>query len=267
MTINNQLILILFITLSLGACASSNEQEFDVHPGILWVQTAAEFDAIGRQVYRAAGDALAAKISDLSWSALPEQNDAAMLPPAIIFDVDETVVSNVDFQLTLAPPFSDEKLNAWNAANDAVAIPGVVDFAERARALGVELFFITNRPCMPETGNSDPCPQKAVTVSDINEAGIPVSADYVMLSHEKPSWNKEKKNRRDVVAENYRVIMLIGDDLGDFIPCSRRRAVPPCSEGASIASRSQATAEYGDYWGNGWYILPNPMHGSWTSVR
>ena len=19
-------------------------------------------------------------------------------------------------------------------------------------------------------------------------------------------------------------------------------------------------------WGNGWYILPNPMHGSWTSV-
>ncbi|MBT8098735.1 MAG: hypothetical protein KJO82_03240, partial [Gammaproteobacteria bacterium] len=85
--------------------------------------------------------------------------------------------------------------------------------------------------------------------------------------YQQPGWNKEKKNRRDVIARDYRVIMLMGDDLGDFIACSRRRAVTPCETGASVASRSAATLKYRDYWGNGWYILPNPMHGSWTTVK
>lgn len=256
---------LLAALLALPACSSTPEP--DVHAGIVWVQHAAEFDANALQTYRDAGDDLAEKINDPDWSALPEQEDAGHLPPAIIFDVDETVVSNVGFQLTLVPPFRDEDLNAWNAANTAVPIPGVVEFAEKARAMGVELFFVTNRPCMPDADTGDACPQHAVTTQDINEAGIPVSPDRVMLSYQEPGWNKEKKNRRDVIARDYRVIMLMGDDLGDFIACSRRRAVTPCSEGATRASRDQATYEYRDYWGNGWYILPNPMHGSWTSVR
>ncbi|MDZ7644698.1 MAG: HAD family acid phosphatase [Woeseiaceae bacterium] len=257
-----------FATLFLAGCAATTpEPQPYVHPGITWVRTAAEFDALALQAYQSAGDALADKVGDRSWSALPGQQNAADLPPAVIFDVDETVVSNVEFQLTLIPPFADEKLNAWNAANEAVAIPGVVEFAERARALGVELFFITNRPCMPDDASGDPCPQKAVTTQDINEAGIPVDESRVMLSFEQPGWNKEKKNRRDVIARDYRVIMLMGDDLGDFIPCSRRRAVAPCTEGATIESRARATAAHRDYWGDGWYILPNPMHGSWTTVR
>ncbi len=218
------------------------------------------------QVYREAGDDLADKVHDRSWSALPEQKDAGHLPPAIIFDVDETVASNAAFQLTLVPPFKDEKLNAWNAANKAAPVPGVTEFAAKARALGVELFFVTNRPCIADETTGNPCPQKAVSTQDVVEAGIPTSEDRVMLSFEQPGWNKEKKNRRDVIAENYRVIMLMGDDLGDFITCSRRRAVPPCDAGATAESRLAATKQYQDYWGNGWYILPNPMHGSWTSV-
>lgn len=269
-----RLLTILLPALSLTACSVAPESppaktaaEPNVHGGILWVRNSAEFEALSMQVYRDATDDLAAKISDTSWSALPGQKDAAHLPPAIIFDVDETVVSNVEFQLTLIPPFRDEDLNAWNAANKAKPIPGVVDFAQAARALGVELFFITNRPCMPDKVTGKHCPQDAVTTQDIVEAGIPVTEDRVMLSYEQPGWNKEKKNRRDVVARDYRVIMLMGDDLGDFIPCSRRRAVAPCETGASVASRASDTLSYRDYWGNGWYILPNPMHGSWTTVK
>lgn len=254
---------------ALAGCQPAAEPaaEPDVHPGILWALDSAEFEALAMQVYRAAGDDLEAKVSDRSWSALPGQTDAADLPPAIIFDVDETVVSNAAFQVTLVPPFRDEDLNAWNDANEATPIPGVAEFARRARELGVELWFVTNRPCMPDEASGEACPQKAVTTQDIVEAGIPVSQDRVMLSYEQPGWNKEKKNRRDVIAEDYRVIMLIGDDLGDFIPCSRKRAVEPCTEGATAESRSRATAEHRDYWGNGWYVLPNPMHGSWTTVE
>ena len=257
-----------FIAAVSAACSTApvTEPEPVVHPGIWWVQHSAEFEALALQVYRKAGDDLAAKINDRSWSALPDQKNAEDLPPAIILDVDETVVSNAEFQLTLVPPFSDDKLNAWNAANKAVGIPGVAGFAAKARAMGVELFFVTNRPCIRNEVTGEACPQKSVSTQDVVEAGIPVTEDFVMLSYEQPGWNKEKKNRRDVIAKNYRVIMLIGDDLGDFIPCSRRRAVSPCTTGATAQSRQQATAQHRDYWGNGWYVLPNPMHGSWTTV-
>lgn len=247
----------------LPACASVTPNP--TNPGITWVQTSAEYDAISMSAYRAAQKALPGKIADKSWSALPYQTDAADLPAAVILDVDETVVSNVEFQTSFIPPFSDDKLDAWNRANKAVPVSGVVQFAARARELGVTLFFITNRPCMPSS--DDPCPQKMTTVQDINEAGISVTPEYVMLSGERSEWSKEKKIRRDFVAENYRVIMLMGDDLGDFIPCTRKNPSLPCSEGATIASRAEAALAHKKYWGNGWYILPNPMHGSWSSVE
>ena len=57
------------------------------------------------------------------------------------------------------------------------------------------------------------------------------------------------------------------DDFGDFVPCARKKVVAPCTEPATRARRHEALDAYDAYWGNGWYILPNPMHGSWTSVR
>ena len=125
---------------------------------------------------------------------------------------------------------------------------------------------MTNRACLPDEAAGEPCPQEAITVQDIREAGVPVTPEQVMLSFEQPGWNKEKKNRRDVIARNYRVLMLIGDDLNDFIPCSRASAVAPCIDNATLDSRAESVAEFEDYWGNGWYVLPNPMYGSWTTV-
>ena len=60
---------------------------------------------------------------------------------------------------------------------------------------------------------------------------------------------------------------LIGDDLSDFIPCVRKKVVAPCTEAATAASRQRQVELYSSYWGSGWYVLPNPMHGSWTTVE
>jgi acid phosphatase len=60
--------------------------------------------------------------------------------------------------------------------------------------------------------------------------------------------------------------MLIGDDLGDFVPCIRKRPYTPCTDPATRESRDALVREYRDYWGSGWYMLPNPMHGSWTEA-
>jgi acid phosphatase len=195
--------------------------------------------------------ALPALIADESWSAIPYQTDAEDLPPAIIMDIDQTVVNGVDFQLGHEPPFTAEKFDDWNASHVAVPVPGASEFVKLARASGVRVFFLTNRYC--NAGADGSCTQKRISVQDLNE----VRAD----------WGSEKKVRRDYIAENHRVIMLFGDDLGDFIPCVRRRPEAPCTEGGTISNRFALTDEHDPYWGAGWYILPNPMYGSWTSVR
>ena len=263
-----------FALASLAACAtvSSPETAASYHDprrdlGLQWVKRSVEYQAVTRQVYRNAEAALAGYIDDKSWSAMPEQVGAEDLPPAVILDVDETVVSNVDFQLTYERPFANHKLNTWSSNFDARPIAGVREFVRSARALGVAVFFVTNRPCQVIAGYTDPCPQKTTTISDIREVGIDVRPEYVMLSGERPGWDREKLVRRKLIAETHRVIMLIGDDFGDFVPCARQKIVAPCTAAASRKSRAEALQTYDKYWGAGWYILPNPMHGSWTSVR
>jgi acid phosphatase len=123
------------------------------------------------------------------------------------------------------------------------------------------VFFLTNRAC------STDCEQKPITVLDLREAGMPADAADISLAGERPDWGSEKQVRRDFIAGTHRVIMLFGDDLGDFIPCVRQKPSGACTEAATRASRQALTEEHDRYWGAGWYILPNPMYGSWTSAE
>jgi acid phosphatase len=260
-------LMLVCATAFLFACTSDSRTGSGPDRAVRWVRDAAEFDALTMQAYRAAADDLPGLIADKSWTALPGQKNYGQLPPAIIFDVDATVISGVRFQEILVPPFKNSVFDEWNAKNIAKPIPGAAAFAKLARDQGVELFFVTNRPCEKKAGVSHPCPQETVTVQDINEAGIPADSDHVMLANEQPEWDREKVIRRNFIAQNYRIIMLIGDDLSDFIPCVRKKVLEPCDTGATAASRRSQTELFSSYWGAGWYVLPNPMHGSWTTVE
>jgi acid phosphatase len=253
--------------LSLTGCSPVADDAEKIDLGVRWVRSAAEYEALSLQAYGAATEDLQKFIDDTSWSALPGQTNAADLPVAIITDVDETMVSNVEFQVILVQPFSNSVMNTWNDENTAKPIPGATEFVRLARDAGVEVFFVTNRPCEKKNGINNPCPQKSVTLQDLMEVGIDVDNDHLMLANENLGWDREKLSRREHIAKTHRVIMLLGDDLGDFIACSREKLLHPCAEGATIASRQAATTEFSHYWGEGWYVLPNPMHGSWTSVN
>lgn len=254
-------VLPLALLLACTVESQTNDPKHDL--GLLWVKHSAEYQALSRQVYRIATAALPGFIADTSWTAMPTQQNAEELPPAIILDVDETVVSNVDFQLEYERPFENHKLDQWTRGVDATPIAGVTEFVAAARAQGVTVFFITNRPCELIDGNDDPCPQKRSTIDDIAEVGIETDAEHVFLSEEQ-GWNREKSGRRELIAKTHRVIMLLGDDLSDFVACTRTTPRMPCTEAATSQGRQDAVVEYAKYWGHGWYILPNPMHGSWT---
>ena len=185
----------------------------------------------------------------------------------MILDVDETVINNVAFQLAFERPFSDRKLEMWDREHIAEPVPGVVEFIKAAQAADVAVFYLTNRPCEKYEDEEEACPQKQTVIDGIRELGLEVEPEFVSLSYERPEWTKEKLIRRQAIAQNYRVIMLFGDDFADFVQCARSSFHPPCTEPATRASRAADVRKYERYWGNGWYILPGPMHGSWTSVR
>lgn len=242
--------------------------------GIAWVDSSAEYDALTLQAYQNASRHLDDLIADKSATALPGQESMANLPKtdlpktdlpvAIILDVDETAVSNIDFQLQLEGKFSHEAFDYWWLNNPSRRISGAPEFIQTARDKGVTVFFITNRPCEARDFAPGPCPQEAITLKNLAEAGIQTDADHLMLVGEHPEWSREKRFRQELVAKDYRVIMLIGDDLGDFLPCVRAKPVAPCPA-ATAGDRRRMTLKHNDYWGARWHILPNPMHGSWTS--
>ena len=258
-------IVVLVVSIAGTACTTP-QVVHDPHKdrGLLWVKHAAEYRALAMQVYQAATLALPGFVDDRSWTVVPGNPDLRDLPPAVILDVDETVVSNVDFQLNFEPPVTQLKIDTWNRDHVATPVPGVADFVRAARAAGVTVFFVTNRPCEQVASLPGDCPYRDTIVADLGELGIETGPEYVLLSNER-GWNREKLTRRQHIAETHRVIMLIGDDLGDFVPCVRTKIYPPCTAPATAASRQALVDDHRHLWGNGFYVLPNPMHGSWAS--
>ena len=260
---------VLFAALLLAGCAAPAPATDDrVDKGILWAEFSAEYQAVCAQVYANARRDLPRLLDDPEWTALPGQQDVAGKPPAIILDVDETVVSNADYQKTLSyAPYTRLRHFNWMRDNVAVPVRGAVQMIDAARAAGVEIFFLTNRACETLDGVEGDCPYEQVTIDDLREAGIETDPEHMLMAWEQPGWDKEKLTRREYVAKTHRVIMLFGDDFGDFVQCARAKPLTPCTIPATRASRHVALQKYEEFWGNGWYILPNPMHGSWTTVR
>lgn len=263
----SRLFILVFTVVSGAACTTQAPTHAPGNDlGILWVKHSAEYQAITLQVYQSATADLPGFIADRNWSAMPGHPVDPGLPPAVVIDVDETVVSNVEFQLAFERPFTNRKMYDFFQEHDAIPVAGVVDFVAAARAAGVTTFFVTNRPCEPIEGKPGDCPQKDWTIKELRSIGIETDADHVLLADEQ-GWDRAKIGRREHIAENYRVIMLFGDDLGDFSPCVRKKLYGPCTAPATKASRQAIIDEHRRLWGNGWYILPGPMHGSWTSFQ
>ncbi|MDX1641303.1 MAG: HAD family acid phosphatase, partial [Balneolaceae bacterium] len=141
----------------------------------------------------------------------------------------------------------------------APAVPGAVDFINSMKSLQVDVIYITNRECMVRTDGGPECPQKKDTIDNLLKVGIEnVDPDHVFLKGEQPGWTSEKQSRREMVASNHRIIMLFGDDLGDFLP--------DVKSNITQEERSELVEEYSEHWGRKWFVLDNPTYGSWLNI-
>lgn len=220
---------------------------------VLWVQTAAEYRALALQAFNLAGQMMDRALADRTWTAATEQTgDFAALPPAVIVDVDETVLDNSAYQARLirsGQSFSSATWTRWVEEEKAVAIPGALEFARAAQQKGVTIFYVTNRKAV----------EKEATRRNLQKLGFPLPAetDVLLTRGERPEWSPgDKSPRRAYIASRYRILLQIGDNIGDFI----------ADEDASIEQRFAATDRYQMHWGTRWIMLPNPAYGHWEAA-
>lgn len=221
---------------------------------VLWIQRSAEYRAVAETVYRAATARLDAALRDPEWDALvPEERTtpARGLPPAIIVDVDETVLDNSPYQARLVrdgEEYNEVTWDGWVQEKKAAAVPGVVEFARAAQARGVTILYITNRA--EHLGGP--------TLENLRAVGLPVKDESVFLGlgtfvADCEQEGSEKLCRRQFAGRSYRILMQFGDQLGDF---AQILANTP-------EARAELQAQHRDWFGERWWMLPNPTYGSW----
>lgn len=220
---------------------------------VLWMQSAVEYDATSLQAYALGRRLLDEALADPEWTAALEQTgDYAALPPAIILDIDETVLDNSYFEARLildGQAYSSALWDAWVMQQAATRIPGARELLEYAVERGVTPFYVTNRRAHLEEA----------TRANLEALGFPLdeTVDTLLLRGEQPDWEgSDKTPRRHHVAERYRVLLMFGDNMGDFTAASD----------GTVAERAAFAATHRDYWGTRWITLANPTYGSFLDV-
>ncbi len=207
-----------------------------VPEAIRWVRGSAEHRALFVEVYR---DATA-----------HVESEAARRAPGtwtVVLDADETVIDNSAYQLERARaglPYDGASWRAWTVKREAPPLPGAAAFLARVRALGGKVVIVTNR-------SQAECPD---TEADFREHGLAYDA---MLC--KPQGASGDKNPRfEAVAKGttgaglpaLEIVAFLGDNVLDFP--AQSQAIEKQGDGAFAA------------FGVRFFVLPNPMYGSWN---
>ena len=221
---------------------------------VLWVQSSAEYEVACLQVFDLATRSLVEALADSEWTAIRAQQgmpNLRRLPPAIIVDVDETVLSNSRFDartVSLDTQYNQALWDEWVAKSNAEPTPGSTGFLAYAEARGVEVFFVTNR----KHHNKD------ATLRNLQLAfGDGIDTTHLLCRGDRDDWSsRDKTPRREYLAQEFRILLLVGDDLNDFVWHEER---PP-------GGRKTLALNNREYWGTKWILVPNPMYGSWEEA-
>ena len=241
----------LLAALAVAACAARSPAPGPV-PALdatVWVQGSAGWEAAARQTYRLARRELDRALADSSRTALLDPPEGYRdRPPAVLLDVDETVLNNAPYQARLVRSgreFSPESWAAWVREEAAEPVPGALAFTRAAREDGVAVFYVTNRDHRLEPA----------TRANLRARGFPLdgAGDRLLTQGEREGWGSDKASRRAHVAGDHRVLLLVGDDLNDFVSGAR----------ASAEAYHRLRERHADRFGRDWFMLPNPTYGTW----
>lgn len=204
---------------------------------IRWVQRSAEYHAAIVQAYRAA-------------TARVEQQAASRAAGtwAVVLDADETVLSNLQYQIErVGLGYSPETWKAWVARRESTALPGAAAFLARVRALGGKIAIVTNRL-------ESECADTIAVFKTLS-----LVFDAVLCRPDKgpsdknPRFEAVAAGKTPAGAAPLDVLAFVGDNIQDFPALGQ--AIRQKGEGA--------LSEFGVRY----FLLPNPMYGSWEVIR
>ena len=167
-------------------------------------------------------------------------------PKAIVTDIDETVLDNSPYeahQTLQGKDYESASWAQWVSKINADTVPGSLNFLNYAFSKGLEIFYVTNR------GESE----RAVTLKNLQKFNFP-NADSAHLFPLQTTSSKEK--RRQSILNSHDIVMLMGDNLGDFSYLFDKKNVDE-----RMKNVNSVAGEFGDKF----IVLPNPAYGDWES--
>ncbi len=238
-----RILFIALLTVGLLGCSPANikeplipSREYSIQ-SVLWQQHAAEYRALAYQTYR---------LARLRLNQILSAEEKRIIRPAVLTDIDETVLDNSPFNgklIALDSAYSKNLWLEWGEMADADTIPGALEFFKYAAEKGVEIFYISNRYAE----------QKSATIKNLKKFGFPYTDESHILLREKSSG---KESRRQSVAETHEIVLLLGDNLSDFSGVFDRQ---------NTEKRNALVDSLNQMFGDRFIIFPNPMYGDWES--
>ena len=203
---------------------------------VRWFRNSAEYRALAEEIYATA----AARLPGLS-AGLPASSWA------VILDADETILDNSEYQrrrAVLDSGFTNESWAQWVEERAAVAVPGAVNFTKFVHAIGGRVVIVTNRSV------------EACDATRANLAMIGVLPDLVLCqpkgeSDKNPRFQRVQSGTAESGVPALKVVAWIGDNIQDFPNLTQAARNDPA-----------VLAEFG----RKYFVLPNPMYGSWQQV-
>lgn len=222
----------------------------------IYLQTSAEYRACCLQVYKCAG---------LRLESMIRNSNSSLTNPAVVMDLDETVLDNSAFQTFLYKNKLEYTDELWadyeeNYAQDVTSIPGALKFISKARAMGVTVIFISNRQ------------EKYHTSTDkaLENLGVKIDGKGILLLLRKDGQNSDKTGRRIEATNGHNVLMYFGDNLRDFsdtFACPKLGDMPAVDVCLKAIKERMSLVDLADcHWGVDWFVLPNPVYGEWERI-
>ncbi|CRK83599.1 5'-nucleotidase, lipoprotein e(P4) family [Neobacillus massiliamazoniensis] len=202
---------------------------------VLWFQSSGEAKALYYQGY---------SIGKMRLNELLKKKQMKGLKPAVVLDIDETILDNSPYQAWSVVTGKDYNWDEWFPLAQTKALPGAVEFLQYAYAKGVDLYYISNRK---EN-------QKEATIKNLQLVGAPqADENHVLL---RQPGEKSKEVRRQQVAKTHDILLLFGDNLSDFSGFDQ----------LSVTDRIQAVDNHREEFGKKLIVFPNPMYGDWEGA-
>lgn len=263
-------------TLGLAACAAEpTPPPATMHPPaprpaapqppatMQWLYGSGEAAAASIQAYHAMRDYVAAAARNRPRDSVVLAPGASLASPsfvpcgdrplAAVFDVDETVLLNLGFEYDDAShpdrAYDDKRFARWevSGADKVAPVPGAVTALRAMREAGVTVIFNTNRTAENAAGT-----EAAIVGAGLGPAK---HGDNLYLRGDLGSGSGKDSRRADI-ARRYCVIAMGGDQFGDFTDLLNERSL-----GVTDRRRAGGSGAMANLWGNGWFLLPNPVYG------